>query len=67
MLFRSYLAAFGRVRETYSTNGQMPEEGAATALRVMSRVHPEMADAKVDLPRTFTDEFVRKARQKYNV
>ena len=62
-----YLSAFGRVRETYSTNGQMPEEGAATALRVLSRVQPDLADAKVDLSRTFTDEFARKARQKYNV
>lgn len=62
-----YLAAFGRVRETYSTNGLLPEEGAATALRVLSRVHPEMGDGKVDLTRTFTNDFVRKARQKYNV
>jgi NitT/TauT family transport system substrate-binding protein len=62
-----YLAAFGRVRETYSTNGQMPEDGATTALRVLTSVHPELNDAKIDLSRTFTDEFVRKARQKYTV
>jgi NitT/TauT family transport system substrate-binding protein len=62
-----YLAAFSRVRETYSTNGLMPEDGAATALRVLSRVHPELADFKVDLGRTYTNDFVRKARQKYNV
>lgn len=62
-----YLAAFSRVRETYSTNGMMPDDGAATALRVLSRVHPELADTKVDLARTFTNDFVRKARQKYNV
>lgn len=62
-----YLAAFTRVRETYSTHGMMPEEGPATALRVLSRVHPELADAKVDLARTFTNDFVRKARQKFNV
>lgn len=62
-----YLAAFGRVRETYSTNGLMPEDGAATALRVLSRAHPELADAKVELARTYTDDFVRRARQKYNV
>lgn len=62
-----YLAAFGRVRETYSPNGQMPDDGAATALRMLLRVHPELADAKVDLARTYTDEFARKARQKYNV
>lgn len=62
-----YLAAFGRVRETYSTNGLMPDNGAATALRVLSRARPEVADTKVDLARTYTDEFVRKARLKYNV
>lgn len=63
----AYLAAFGRVRETYSTNGLMPDDGAATALRVLARVHPELADAKVDLARTYTNDFVRKARQKFNV
>jgi NitT/TauT family transport system substrate-binding protein len=45
----------------------MPEDGAATALRVLSRAYPELADTKVELARTYTDEFVRKARQKYNV
>lgn len=63
----AYLAAFSRVRETYSTNGLMPDDGPATALRVLARVHPEFADAKVDLARTYTNDFVRKARQKFNV
>ena len=62
-----YLAAFSRVRETYSTNGLMPDEGPATALRVLSRVLPELAEAKVELARTSTSDFVRKARQKYSV
>lgn len=63
----AYLAAFSRVRETYSTNGLMPDEGPATAQRVLARVHPELAEAKLDLGRTYTNEFVRKARQKFNV
>lgn len=62
-----YLAAFSRVRETYSTHGMMPEDGAATALRVLSRVHPELGDFKVELARTYTNDFVRKARLKFNV
>ena len=62
-----YLAAFSRVRETYSTNGLMPDEGPATALRVLSRVLPELAEAKIELARTSTSDFVRKARQKYSV
>lgn len=62
-----YLAAFSRVRETYSTNGLMPDEGAATALRALSRVHPELGDVKVDLARTYSNDFARKARQKFSV
>ena len=62
-----YLAAFSRVRETYSPNGVMPDDGAATALRVLARVHPELGDFKVELARTYTNDFVRKARQKFSV
>ena len=67
LLAHLYLAAFNRVRETYSTNGLMADDGAATALRVLTRVQPELADVKVDLARTYTNDFVRKARQKHNV
>jgi NitT/TauT family transport system substrate-binding protein len=63
----AYLAAFGRVRETYSTHGAMPDDGIATALRVLTRVQPEIAGMKLDPSRTFTSEFVRKARAKYGV
>lgn len=62
-----YLAAFNRVRETYSPNGAMPEEGPATALRVLPRAHAELADFKADLARTYTNDFVRKARQKFTL
>ena len=55
------------MRETYSTNGLMPDEGPATALRVLSRVLPELAEAKVELARTSSNDLVRKARQKYSV
>ena len=62
-----YLAAFGRVREAYSTNGVLAEEGAATALRALARAHPELGDARMELSRTHTTDFVRKARLKSNV
>lgn len=62
-----YLAAFGRVRETFSPNGLMPDDGPATALRVLSRLQPELTETRVELARTYTNDLVRKARQKYNV
>ena len=63
----AYLAAFNRVRETYSAHGQMPDDGPATAHRALSLGQPGFADTKLDLARTYTNDFVRKSRQKYNV
>lgn len=62
-----YLAAFYRMRETFSPNGMMPDDGPAVALRALTLAYPELAGAKVDLARTFSNEWVRKARQKFNV
>lgn len=63
----AYLAAFHRVRETYSPHGMMPDEGPATALRALTRVDPELARARIDLGRTFSNDWTRKARLKYGV
>ena len=60
-----YLAAFGRVRETYSPDGAMHENGAATAVRALLQVSPSFESAKLDRARTYTNDFVQKARQKY--
>ena len=45
----------------------MRDEGPAPALRVLARVLPELAEAKVELARTSSNDLVRKARQKYSV
>lgn len=62
-----YLAAFNRVRETFSPHGLMPEDGPATALRALALAYPDMAGPRVNLSRTFTDDLARKARQKFGV
>ena len=62
-----YLAAFGRLRETYSPNGMVPDDGAATAKRALLRVYPELTDARMELTRSYTNDLVRKARLKFNV
>ncbi|WP_348688357.1 ABC transporter substrate-binding protein [Acidovorax soli] len=62
-----YLAAFNRVRETFSPNGLMPEDGPATALRALAQSYPGMLDTRASLARTFTDDLTRKARQKFGV
>jgi NitT/TauT family transport system substrate-binding protein len=62
-----YLAAFSRVRETFSPNGLMPEDGPATALRALFQAYPDMAGARASLQRTYTNDLARKARQKFGV
>ncbi|WP_092936794.1 ABC transporter substrate-binding protein [Paracidovorax wautersii] len=61
----AYLAAFQRSRETLSPDGLMPDDGPATALRALARLRPEFDASRVDLARTFTDAYARKAKLKY--
>jgi NitT/TauT family transport system substrate-binding protein len=43
----------------------IPEKGADTALRALASVDPALANAKLDLKSTWTNEFVKKANAKY--
>lgn len=61
-----YLAAFGKMRDTISPDGLMPEEGPATALRALARVQPGLDGGRVDLARTYTNEFARRAKSQFN-
>lgn len=63
----SYLAAVGRVRDTFSPNGLFPEDGPQAALRLLQRVQPAgWTDPRLDLARSYSNEWVRKSRQKFN-
>lgn len=62
----AYLAAFHKVRDTFSPDGLMPDDGPATALRALTRLRPEWAASRVDLSRTFTNEYARRAKAKFN-
>jgi NitT/TauT family transport system substrate-binding protein len=60
-----YLASFNKVREAISTDGFFPEEGARTALRALAAFEPGFKADKVELARTYTNEFARRAKEKY--
>ena len=60
-----YLAAFNKIREAIAVDGLIPDEGVRTALRAMSRVDGSILADKIDLARTFTNEFSRKAKEKF--
>ncbi|NLD70976.1 MAG: ABC transporter substrate-binding protein [Limnobacter sp.] len=59
-----YLAAWTNVREAISPDGLLPEAGARTALRTLQTFDPSLQGKPIDLSKTFTNEFVRKALDK---
>lgn len=60
-----YLAAFSRAREAWAPDGVMPDEGPATAARVLSLFDDVFSLKQMDLERTYTNTFARKAKAKY--
>ncbi len=60
-----YLASFGKLRESISLDGVMPEEGVKTALRAVRRRDAGFKSEKLDVERLYTNEFARKAKEKF--
>ena len=61
-----YLAALARARDAMSPDGLMPEDAPRTALRTLAALNPALAVHQSDLARSYTQEFARKAKQKFS-
>src|SRR5258705_10684938 len=59
-----YLAALKNSIPMYSTTGRMDPKGAEAVLAVFAQSSPEVAKAKIDLAKTYTNRFVEQASQK---
>jgi NitT/TauT family transport system substrate-binding protein len=59
-----YLAALKNTLPMYSTTGRMDPKGADAVLNVFAQSSPEVAKAKIDLAKTYTNKFVEQAAQK---
>ncbi len=57
-----YMRAVAASRESYSRTGIIPEDGMKSTFAMLQALDPEIATAKVDLAKTFTDRFVRAAK-----
>jgi NitT/TauT family transport system substrate-binding protein len=62
-----YLAALKNTMPMYSTTGRMDPKGAEAVLSVFTQSSPDVAKAKIDLSRTYTNKFVEQAAQKLGV
>jgi NitT/TauT family transport system substrate-binding protein len=60
-----YLASLNKVREAISLDGILPEEGAKTALRALASFVPSITADKIDLSKTYTNEFARRAKERF--
>ncbi|MCK1358486.1 ABC transporter substrate-binding protein [Bradyrhizobium sp. 199] len=58
-----YLAALKNTIPMYSETGKMDPKGADAVLAVFSVSSPEVANAKIDVSKTFTNKFVEQARK----
>jgi NitT/TauT family transport system substrate-binding protein len=56
-----YLAALKNTLPMYSTTGKMDPKGAQAVLDVFSQSSPDVAKAKIDLSKTYTNTFVEAA------
>ncbi len=60
-----YLASFAKVRESISLDGVFSDEAARTALKALASVDPAMRLAGVDLAKTYTNQFSRIAKIRF--
>jgi len=56
-----YLTALGASMNMFNPTGLMPPDGPATVLNVLATFNKDLDPKKVDLSKTFTDEFVKNA------
>ena len=60
-----YLSAFNRLRQSISFDGVMAQDGPLTALKALARFDPNLRADRIDLSRTYTNEFALKAKARF--
>jgi NitT/TauT family transport system substrate-binding protein len=58
-----YLAALKNTIPMYSETGKMDPKGADAVLAVFSVGSPDVANAKIDVSKTFTNKYVEQAKK----
>ncbi len=60
-----YLASFEKVRESIALDGVFPEEGGKTALRALASFDATLKADKIDLAKTWTNQFAARAKARF--
>lgn len=60
-----YLASFNKLRESISLDGVIPDDGARTALKALASFDSSINPEKIDIAKTYTNEFARRAKERF--
>lgn len=60
-----YIASFDKLRESISLDGILHDEAPRTALKVLARFDTGIASSKIDLAKTYTNEFAQRAKERF--
>ena len=60
-----YLFSFDKVKEAISPDGMISDAGARATLKSLAAFDPNIKPAGIDLARTYTNEFAKKANARY--
>ncbi len=60
-----YLASFNKVREAFSLDGVVPGDGVRIALKALASFDATLKPEKIDLAKTFTNEFSKRAKERF--
>jgi NitT/TauT family transport system substrate-binding protein len=60
-----YLASFNKVRESISLDGIIPDDGARTALKSLASFDPTIKADKIEIGKTYTNEFARRSKERF--
>ena len=60
-----YLASYNNLRESISLDGTIADEEAKTALRVLSNFVPALKAEKIELSKTFTNAYAKRAKAQF--
>jgi NitT/TauT family transport system substrate-binding protein len=60
-----YLFAYNNVKTAFSKDGYFSEAGAKTTLKALASFNPAIKPEAIDLKETYTNDFVKKAHEKF--
>jgi len=60
-----YLASFNKIRESISLDGIFPDDGPLTALKALVSLDSNIRPDRIDLAKTFTNEFAQRAKERF--